>query len=155
MIHPPPPASVIVTSFIPLGPPNMGAFAIIRLGSVALTIFPQTKTIHPSAGLAAYTFGVLVGLILWAFSIVWLGLAIGSLYHAKHFSFNISWWAFTFPLGAFALSTISLAEDLPSRFFRVLGAIFSVCVFAIWIVVVIATGTDLVRKSQEPGARSQ
>ena len=30
---------------------------------------------------------------------------------------------FTFPIGTFALSSIALAQELPSRFFRVIGAV--------------------------------
>ena len=43
------------------------------------------------------------------------------------------------PAGVYAVSTTTLAKELPSAFFRVLGTIFSVAVVLLWIVV--ASGT--------------
>ena len=48
-------------------------------------------------------------------------------------------WGFTFPLGVYAVSTITFGTEMPSLFFRVLGTIFAVCVIILWIVV--AAGT--------------
>ncbi|OAL19063.1 hypothetical protein AYO22_10011 [Fonsecaea multimorphosa] len=91
-IHKLPPREVIVSCFIPLGPLNMGAFAIMKLGNVAMKVFPLTKTIHPLAGDLAYNLGVLLSLILWGFTLLWLFLAVATIYHCKHFPFNIGWW---------------------------------------------------------------
>jgi hypothetical protein len=33
------------------------------------------------------------------------------------------WWGFTFPIGVFAVSTRTIAQELPSRFFRVLATV--------------------------------
>ena len=53
--------------------------------------------------------------------------------------YTMGWWAFTFPLGVFSASTLQLGQEMPSRFFDVLGTIFSVSVILLWIVV--AAGT--------------
>jgi len=42
---------------------------------------------------------------------------------------------FTFPLGVFTVSTVTISKELPSLFFRVLGMIFSLSVVLLWIVV--------------------
>lgn len=42
-------------------------------------------------------------------------------------------------VGVYAVSTTTLAKELPSAFFRVLGTVFSVAVVLLWIVV--ASGT--------------
>jgi hypothetical protein len=49
------------------------------------------------------------------------------------------WWGFTFPLGVFAVSTCTLAVEVPSKFFKVLGTIFSVAVILLWVVVGLGT----------------
>ncbi|EXJ75946.1 uncharacterized protein A1O5_00454 [Cladophialophora psammophila CBS 110553] len=147
-IHKLPPRELIVSCFIPLGPLNMGAFAIMKLGNVAMRVFPLTETIHPLAGDLAYNFGVLLSLILWGFTLLWLFLAVATIYHCKHFPFNMGWWGFTFPIGTLALSSNTLAEEIPSRFFRVIGSVTSVCVFLLWILVVYATLRDLITGGQ-------
>jgi hypothetical protein len=60
-------------------------------------------------------------------------------HHSKQVSFNMGWWGFTFPIGVFAVSTCTLAKDIPSLFFKVLGTIFSVAVILLWLVVALAT----------------
>lgn len=93
-IHKLPPREVIVSCFLPLGPPSMGAFAIMKLGKVAMKVFPETQTIHPLAGDLAYNLGVLLSLGLWGFTLLWLFLAVATIYHSKHFPFNMGWWGY-------------------------------------------------------------
>ncbi|RAL11934.1 TDT family transporter [Aspergillus homomorphus CBS 101889] len=138
-LHKIPPKAVIVSVFLPLGPLGQGGFGIMKLGSAAQTIFPQTHTLESEAGPIFYTMGFLVGLILWAFGLVWLFLAIASIARCRKFPFNIGWWGFTFPLGVFATSTCQLGKELPSSFFRVLGTIVSLCVVVLWGVVGVGT----------------
>ncbi|KIX00257.1 uncharacterized protein Z518_10396 [Rhinocladiella mackenziei CBS 650.93] len=143
-IHKLPPREVIVSCFIPLGPLNMGSFAIMKLGQVAMEVFPQTKTVHPLAGDLAYNLGVLLSLAMWGFTLLWLFLAVAAIYHCKYFPFNMGWWGFTFPIGTFALSSNVLAIEIPSRFFRVIGSMTSICVFLLWLLVSAATIRDLI-----------
>lgn len=93
-LHKLPPREVTVSCFIPLGPMGMGGFAIMKLGLVALKVFPLTDTIHPAAGELAYNFGVLLSLVLWGFTLLWLFLAVATIYHSKHFPFNMGWWGY-------------------------------------------------------------
>lgn len=144
-----PPREVIVSVFLPLGPIGQGAFGIMTLGRDALNIFPRTQTIPEEPGTPGsiggqvfYALGLYIGLILWGFGIVWLFFAIGAITRHK-FPFNLGWWSFTFPLGVYATATTQIAQELPSRFFRVLGTIYSLAVVALWAVVFVAT----VRKS--------
>ncbi|KAL1964832.1 hypothetical protein VTN77DRAFT_6334 [Rasamsonia byssochlamydoides] len=138
-LHKLPPKAVIVSVFLPLGPLGQGGFGIMKLGAAAQTIFPQTHTLEGPAGSIFYAVGLLVGLILWAFGLVWLFFASASIAHTRNFPFNIGWWGFTFPLGVFATSTCQLGRELPSRFFLVLGTIFSIAVTILWIVVSVGT----------------
>ncbi|GAD95149.1 sulfite efflux pump SSU1 [Paecilomyces variotii No. 5] len=138
-LHKIPPKAVIVSVFLPLGPMGQGGFGIMKLGAAAQTIFPQTHTLEGAAGPTFYVMGFLTALILWAFGLVWLFFASASIAQSRRFPFNIGWWGFTFPLGVFASSTCQLGRELPSRFFKVLGTILSVCVVLLWIVVSVGT----------------
>merc|ERR1712070_1084802 len=90
-------------------------------------------------GEVLYTVGFLVALFLWGFGLVWLFFAVATVYRTPKFPFNMGWWGFTFPLGVYAVSTILIGEELPSRFFKVLGTIFGTAVILLWVV--IAAGT--------------
>ncbi|KAI9925736.1 hypothetical protein MW887_005538 [Aspergillus wentii] len=138
-LHKLPPKAVIVSVFLPLGPLGQGAFVILKLGEIANRIFPETNTLHPSAGPTFYTIGFLISLILWAFGLVWLVFAIASLLRCRSFPFNMGWWAFVFPLGVYANSTCQMGVEMPSAFFNVLGTILSLCVLILWIAVSIPT----------------
>jgi tellurite resistance protein TehA-like permease len=127
-----------------MGPLGMGSFGIMRLGAVAMQTFPKTHTIHEMAGPMAYFQGVFIALILWGFTLFWFFQAVASVHHSRPFPFNMGWWGFTFPIGTFALSSNTLAKDIPSRFFRVIGAMASVVVFLLWLLVMAGTIRDLI-----------
>lgn len=117
-----PPQEVIVSVFLPLGPMGQGGFAIMQLGKVAARVFPQTNTLHPMAGEIFYICGWMIAMVLWGFGLVWLFFAVASISRTK-FPFNMGWWGFTFPIGVFAMSTITIGEELPSAFFKILGTV--------------------------------
>ncbi|KAL4911832.1 voltage-dependent anion channel [Aspergillus aurantiobrunneus] len=134
-LHKIPPKAMIVSVFLPLGPCGSGGYGAMKLGKAAQTIFPQTHTLEELSGPAFHAMGFLVGLILWAFGLVWLFFASASIVRCKTFPFNIGWWGFTFPIGAYASCTCQIGAELPSAFFRVLGTIISLCVVVLWIMV--------------------
>lgn len=124
-LHALPPREVIVSVFLPLGPLGQGGFAIMNLGSVALRVFAETRTLQSSTTNSAevlYMLGWLVATIMWGFGLVWLFFAAASITRSK-FPFNMGWWGFTFPLGVFTTSTTQMAKELPSTFFKVLGTV--------------------------------
>ncbi|KAF0639841.1 hypothetical protein FPSE5266_09373 [Fusarium pseudograminearum] len=140
MIHDVLPSQSAVTAFIAIGPLGQGAAAIQLLGKVALKIFERNDFIPmaPIAGQFFYLTGILAALIMWGFAIAWLFFAFATIVR-REFKFSISWWAFTFPLGVFTVSTTTLAQELPSRFFKVLGTVFSVVETLLWIMVACRT----------------
>ncbi|KAH8817075.1 C4-dicarboxylate transporter/malic acid transport protein-like protein [Xylogone sp. PMI_703] len=136
-----PPREVIVSVFLPLGPLGQGGFGVMQLGKVAMQVFPKTSTLSVTtthAGEVLYVMGWMIATIMWGFGLVWLFFALASISRSR-FPFNMGWWGFTFPLGVFAVSTTTMGKELPSRFFNVLGTIFSVCVTLLWIMVSIGT----------------
>ncbi|KAF4965866.1 hypothetical protein FSARC_6386 [Fusarium sarcochroum] len=140
MIHDVLPGQVAVASFIAIGPLGQGAAAIQLLGQVALKVFARNDFIPmaPIAGQFFYLSGILTALIMWGFALVWLFFALCTLAR-RTIPFNLTWWAFTFPLGVFTVATTTLAQELPSRFFKVLGTIFSVAETLLWIMVAVGT----------------
>jgi hypothetical protein len=94
------------------------------LGSVARDLFPKVLTLSdPMAGSIAYVMGFFIALIMWGFGILWLCIALVTIYQSRPFPFNMGWWGFTFPLGVFSASTIQLGIEMPSLFFKVLGTV--------------------------------
>ncbi|KAF4461785.1 malic acid transport [Fusarium albosuccineum] len=140
MFHDVPPKEVIVSCFIPLGPLGQGAAGIQLLGQVALKLFSENDFIPraPIAGQFFYVAGIMLALIMWGFGLVWMFFALATIYRRK-FPFNLSWWAFTFPLGVYTVATTTLAQELPSLFFKVLGTIFSVIETCLWMMVALGT----------------
>lgn len=121
-----PQREAIVSVFLPLGPFGQGAFAMMQLGKVALKVIPQTHSV-PAASMAGeflYLTGFTTALFLWGFGLLWLFLALASISRFRNIPFNVSWWAFTFPLGVYAVATITLGQELPSAFFRVVGEVW-------------------------------
>jgi len=137
-IHKLPPQEVIVSVFLPLGPLGQGGYAAMQLGIQASNIFPRTKTLHPMAGEVLYILGVMTAMILWGFGLVWLFFAVASI-SQRRFPFNMGWWGFTFPIGVFTMSTITMGQELPLAFFSVVGTVLAVGVMVLWAVVAFGT----------------
>lgn len=137
-IHYLPPREVIVSVFLPLGPLGQGGFAIMQLGKVAMDVMPKTQSLIPEAGKILYVAGFGLALVMWGYGLVWLFFALASISRSR-FPFNMGWWGFTFPLGVFTVSTVQISHELPSRFFRVLGMIFSMAVICLWLLVSVRT----------------
>ena len=79
---------------------------MILLGKVARHSFALNATI-PSVAHAGDTFylvGLVTGIILWGFAVVWFIVAIIMIATAGPFPFNMGWWGFIFPVGKFKLS---------------------------------------------------
>jgi len=79
---------------------------------------------------------------LWGFSFWWLILAI-ILFHAyikmKDHPFVFGWWAYTFPLEVFAVSTGLLAKCAATHFLQGMLIILNVLAVIVWITVVFGT----------------
>lgn len=114
----------------------------MQLGKVARVVLPQIPGsiggLEGVAGNELYVFGFVVAIIMWGYGLVWLFFALASVTRSK-FPFNMGWWGFTFPLGVFTVSTTTLAIELPSKFFKVLGTILSILVILLWFLVAFRT----------------
>jgi len=63
------------------------------MGKVALTLFPETGTLHPLAGPLLYCLGFIIALIFFGFAIMWLIFALAAISKAHPFPFNMGWWS--------------------------------------------------------------
>jgi len=148
-----PPATLIVSAFLPLGPCGQGAFGLLQISSVLYKISKETGQALASTSTtssaeaqimatAIYAVSVPIALVLWGLGLVWLILAIGFLIDlaiVQELSFNLGWWGFTFPLGVFCTATTQLGKELDSGGFRVLGTILSLIEVFLWLFIAIKT----------------
>ena len=74
---------------------------LIALGKVARHSFSITHTIPhvADAGNIFYLVGLVVGIIMWGFAVVWFIVAVVMIITAFPFPFNMGWWGFVFPPG--------------------------------------------------------
>ena len=90
--------------------------SIIVLGRLAKRIFPLTQTLPhvERAGDVFYIVGIIMGLILWGFAIVWFVVAVIMMAISGRFPFNMGWWGFIFPVGKplLSLSSFNKAYDV-------------------------------------------
>jgi hypothetical protein len=76
-------------------------YRLIALGKVAKHSFPLNSVIpHVAhAGDTFYLLGLIAGMLMWAFALVWFVVAIIMIATAFPFPFNMGWWGFVFPVG--------------------------------------------------------
>ncbi|KAK5056184.1 hypothetical protein LTR84_012737 [Exophiala bonariae] len=140
-VHKPLQREVIVSLLLPIGPLGLSGFSIMTLGKLAKTLFPLTDALPHvrGAGDVFYIVGVMLGIILWGFATVWLVVAVMMIVNSGGFPFNMGWWGFIFPVAVFTLLTVTIGEELESRFFKVLSCVLAVICVIMWLVV--AAGT--------------
>ena len=94
-----------------------GNLRIIVLGKVARHNFRFTDTLTtlPQAGETFYLMGLLLGLVLWGFAMIWFIIAIIMIATSGPFPFNMGWWGFIFPVGESCKLTLQVATLIHSR----------------------------------------
>jgi C4-dicarboxylate transporter/malic acid transport protein len=99
ILHRPLPNTLAPTVWMNLGPIGAGTIALINL--VNNSTFITMK--EPFFGF---------GLIFWGFGIWWVLMALIMTFHYRKkwgLPYALSWWAFTFPLGAYVVASHSIA----------------------------------------------
>lgn len=154
-VHHLPPRAAIVSVLLPLGPCGQGSFAILQFSKVIRQLATTTGTGLGNASSydadtqimmanAIYACTIPVALIIWGVGFFWLVIAVASIIKigisTERFPFNMGWWGFTFPLGVFTVSTTTLAIELDSGAFRILGTGLSILETLLWLVLIEETG---------------
>ncbi len=134
--HPLPAAPLAPSLWIGLGPIGVGGLALVRMAQAGANVWGDQSA-------AVSAFSNVFALALWGFGIWWLSAALLLLrkyLRQGGLPYGIGWWAFTFPLGAYTVDTLTLARALKVSAFEWFGAVLFVLLAAFWLVVTIRTG---------------
>jgi C4-dicarboxylate transporter/malic acid transport protein len=135
VLHPLPPAALAPTVWIGLGPVGVGALVPLVLAHAGQHAF----------GAAAPTIVLISQLLataLWGFGLWWLAIAVALLVRylrAGGLPFHLGWWAFTFPLGAFTVATLTLARAWQAPALEALTAVLYLTLVGFWALVAVRT----------------
>ncbi len=133
------PSTLVVTTWINLGPIGAGTMALLSL----------IKASGPVLGIDGFAGPFkLAALLLWGFGFWWLTVAILKTRHYIRYvglPYAMSWWGFTFPLGAYVGATYMIAKTFqcPSIEYYGLG-VYGLALF-LWTVVFITTASRAYR----------
>ena len=123
ILHNPMPNILAPTIWINLGPIGAGTVALYNLVNNS----PFITTKEPF-----YVFG----LLLWGFGIWWVIMAIVMTLHylrSVSLPYAMSWWAFTFPLGAYVAASHSVSHELGIRLVDHVGFGLYWLLVAFWV----------------------
>ena len=139
-------AAMAPTMWIVLGPLGQSTTAISRLGTDAARVLPAPY------GTGAIVAGLLYGVPVWGFAMVWLVLAAAiTLRTARapgRLPFALTWWSFTFPVGTCVTGTIALAARSHDLVLRDVSVVLYILLVLAWLGVAVRTGLFAVRGSQ-------
>jgi tellurite resistance protein TehA-like permease len=129
------PAAMVPTLWIGLGPLGQSITAAGLLGGVARQALPFPY------GAAFQAFGVVYGVPVWGFAVLWAALATAVTVRTAraHLPFSLTWWSFTFPVGTLVTGTTALALHTGSGGFRWAAAGLYLVLVAAWAVVSVRT----------------
>ncbi len=135
MRHGPGPAALVPTYFIVLGPLGQSVTAGVALGATGLVVLPAPY------GEAVQAFGLVYGMPVWGFAMLWLTVVAGLTARTVWTSglpFTMAWWSFTFPVGTVVTGTSGLAVVTGS-------VVMEVAAWLLYVALVLAWGTVAVR----------
>jgi C4-dicarboxylate transporter/malic acid transport protein len=134
-LHRLPHASMAASCWLALGPIGTGALGLLVLGGDAPAMFSA----HGLAqlGAVAASLGLIGGLMIWGYGLWWLALAalLTVRYWREGIPFNLGWWGYTFPLGVYTVASFKLGTALHLAFFGWVGAMLTIALFAMWLLV--------------------
>ncbi|WP_159809162.1 hypothetical protein [Cellulomonas citrea] len=137
--HPLPPAPLAPSLWIALGPVGVSALAPLALARAGQAV------LGPAAG-TVLTLSLLVASCVWGFGLWWLALATSLLVRylrAGGIPFHVGWWGFVFPLGAYAVATLTLARAWGLPAVEGLGVVLVLALAAAWGTVMVRTVAGL------------
>jgi C4-dicarboxylate transporter/malic acid transport protein len=142
-LHKVPPAETGVSTWLTLGPLGTGALGMILLGEASRDALAATPL--ASVGAVAFSFGIIAGLLLWAYGLWWWTIAIAfTLRQAQtELPFNMGWWGLTFPLGVYTAATFALARATGAELFAIAGTCFAILLLGLYAVVAWRTAHGL------------
>ena len=121
VLHKLPHRDMAASGWLSLGPLGTGALGLMLLGADAPSVFSATGL--PGVGEAALGIGLIGGTALLGYGAWWLLLAVltTTRYLREGMPFNIGWWGLTFPLGVYAVATLTLGRQTHLAFLLGIG----------------------------------
>ncbi len=148
VMYPLPHASLAPSIWIGLGGIGVGALALVKVSAAGTAAFgPAAPFVAVASKLAATA--------LWGFGVWWLVAAAILLVRYLSYGplpYSVGWWALTFPLGAYTVATLALAQAWGLSWLNWAGAGLFVLLGVFWVVV--AAGTIWALRSGEAWKRS-
>lgn len=135
VLHPLPPAQLAPTLWIGLGPVAVAALAPLSLARAGQHIFGV-------AAPAVTILGQLFATATWGFGLWWLAIAVTLLVRylrAGPLPLHLGWWAFTFPLGAYTVATMTLARTWQASALEGVAVLLYLMLDGFWAVVAART----------------
>ncbi|RAL13407.1 tellurite-resistance/dicarboxylate transporter family protein [Aspergillus homomorphus CBS 101889] len=133
--------------FICVGPPAFTCLALIGMANG----LPEGFSLLGDAGMddrhVLRVLAISAGIFLWALSVWFFCIAVGSVARAPPHDFHLNWWAMVFPNTGLTLATITLAKSLNSDAFKWVGTGMSLCVISMFIFVFVSTIRAVLKKS--------
>jgi tellurite resistance protein TehA-like permease len=139
LLHKLPHRDMGASSWLALGPIGTGALGLLLLGQDSVSVFAEAGM--PAVGQVAQGLGIVVGAMLWGYGVWWLGFAtmVTVRYLREGLPFNIGWWGFTFPLGVYAVATLTLAAQTQVAAIADIGIVLVAMLAAMWLLVAART----------------
>jgi C4-dicarboxylate transporter/malic acid transport protein len=134
-------AAAVPTLWIVLGPLGQSVTAAHTLGATSTAVLPAPY------GLAFTAMGLVFGVPMWGFAMLWLALAvvITARTARRGLPFSLTWWSFTFPVGTVVTGTSGLAAATGANVLAVAAAVFYVGLLVAWGTVAVRTGHGVYR----------
>ncbi|MBO8166727.1 MAG: C4-dicarboxylate ABC transporter [Thermotogae bacterium] len=132
ILHHPLPSTLSPTIWINLGPIGAGTVALVNL-------------VNSSSFVTVKQPFFVFGLLFWGFGIWWVLIAIVmSLHYIKKLSlpYAMSWWAFTFPLGAYVAASHSISKIFNIELVNYVGFALYWLLAILWTVTFVKTAVN-------------
>lgn len=134
--HSLPPQALAPTLVIGMGPPGLIALDLLLLHEVTVRLGIATTN------LASLTENL--AMMLWAFGFAWgLAALVVILRGIGRLKFALSWWGFTFPLGAWVVSGLALGFLIDSPLVWVPSVLGLVIMLVLWAVILVQTARGI------------
>jgi C4-dicarboxylate transporter/malic acid transport protein len=129
------PAAMVPTLWIVLGPLGQSVTAAGNMGTAA------TGVLRAPYAAGAAVFGLLYGVPVWGFAMLWLALAAAITVRTarRGLPFALTWWSFTFPVGTCVTGTIVLAARSGDEALRWASIVLYGLLLAAWVIVAVRT----------------
>ncbi|GAA1902435.1 TDT family transporter [Lapillicoccus jejuensis] len=138
------PTAAVPTLWIVLGPLGQSVTAAHTLGATAPSVLPAPY------GTAFEALGLVYGVPVWGFAVLWLAIALGLTVRTARSSvsglpFSLTWWSFTFPVGTVVTGTSALGAATGAPFLAVVACVLYAGLVGAWGVVAVRTVRGLRR----------